>query len=46
MAVNAKMLTRILHKTAVTLQHCDFVLLCRHIAIMWKSSVDFQDEGA
>ena len=30
MAVNVKMLTRVLYKTATTLQHCDFVLLSKH----------------
>ena len=29
------------YKSAATLQHCDFVLLSKHIAIMWKSPVDF-----
>ena len=32
----------ILYKTATTLQHYDFVLLSKHILIMWKSPVDFQ----
>ena len=41
MAVNAKLLTSALYKSATTLQHCDFVLLSKHIAIMWKSPVDF-----
>ena len=41
MAVNAKMLTRVLYKTATTLQYYDFVLLSKHIRIMWKSPVDF-----
>ena len=41
MAVNAKLLTSALYKSATTLQHCDFVLLSKHIAIMLKS-VDFQ----
>ena len=35
------MLTSALYKSATTLQHCDFVLLSKHIAIMWKSPVDF-----
>ena len=34
MAVNAKMLTRVPYKTAATLQHYDFVLLSKHIAVM------------
>ena len=34
MAVNAKMLTIVVYKTATTLQHYDFVLLSKHIAIM------------
>ena len=34
MEVNAKMLTSALHKSATTLQHCDFILLSKHIAIM------------
>ena len=36
------MFTRVLYKTATTLQHYDFVLLSKHILIMWKSPVDFQ----
>ena len=42
MVVNAKMFTRVLCKTATTFQHYDFVLLSKHILIMWKSPVDFQ----
>ena len=42
MAVNAKMFNRVLYETATTLQHCDFVLLSKHILTMWKSPVDFQ----
>ena len=34
MAVNAKMLTSALYKSAATLQHREFVLLSKHIAIM------------
>ena len=34
MTGNAKMLTRVLYKTATTLQHYGFVLLSKHIAIM------------
>ena len=34
MAVNAKLLTSALYKSATTTQHCDFVLLSKHIAIM------------
>ena len=43
MAVNAKMLTTALYKSATTLQHYDFVLLSKHIAIcnIAKSAVDF-----
>ena len=41
MAVNTKMLTRVLYKTVTTLQHYDFELLYKHIGIMWKSPVDF-----
>ena len=36
-----KMLTRFLYKTAATFQHYDFVLLSKHIAIMWRSPADF-----
>ena len=35
------MLTRVLYKTATTLQHYNFVLLSKDIAIIWKSPVDF-----
>ena len=35
------MLTSALYETATTPQHFDFVLLSKHIAIMWKSPVDF-----
>ena len=41
MAVNAKMLTIALYKSATTHQHCDFVLLSKHVAIMRKSPVYF-----
>ena len=41
MAVNAEMLVRVLYKTATKLQYYDFVLFSQHIAIMWKSLVDF-----
>ena len=41
MAVNAEMLVRVLSKTATKLQYYDFVLFSQHIAIMWKSLVDF-----
>ena len=34
MAVNAKMLARVLYKTTTTLQHYDFLLLSKHIVIM------------
>ena len=36
------MFTCALYKSATTLQHCDFLLLSKHIAIMWKSPVDFR----
>ena len=39
--VNTKMLASDLYKSASTLQHFDFVLLSKHIAIMLKSPVDF-----
>ena len=42
MAVNTKIFTRVLYKTATTLQHYDFVLLSKHILITWKSPLDFQ----
>ena len=41
MAVNAKMLTSALYKSAAALQHCDFVLPSKHIATMGKPPVDF-----
>ena len=41
MVLNAKMLTRVLYKTATTIQDYHVVLLSKHIAIMWKSPVDF-----
>ena len=41
MAVNAKMLTRVLYKTAATIQHYDFVLLSKYTATMLKSPADF-----
>ena len=41
MAVNAKILPRVLWKTATTLQHHNFVLLSKHIAIMSKIPIDF-----
>ena len=34
MAVNEKMPTRVLYKTATTLQYYDFVLLSKHIEII------------
>ena len=43
MAVNAKMLTIALYKSATTLQHHDFVWLSKHIAIIRKSPVDFPE---
>ena len=36
------MFAKVLYKTATILQHYDFVLLSKHILIMWKSPVDFQ----
>ena len=33
MAANTKILNRVLYKTATTLQHYNFVLLSKHIAI-------------
>ena len=39
--VNTKMLASDLYKSASTLQHFDFVLLSKRIAIMLKSPVDF-----
>ena len=33
MAVNAKLLTSALYKSATTPQHCDFVLLSKHIEL-------------
>ena len=41
MAVNAKMFTRVLYKTAATLQHYDFVLLSKYTATMLKSPARF-----
>ena len=41
MAVNAKVLTRVLYKTAATLQHYDFVLLSKYTATMLKSPAGF-----
>ena len=40
MAVNVKMLARVLYKTATTLQHCDFVLMSKHSNHV-KIPVDF-----
>ena len=40
MAVNAKILTRVPCKTATTLYLYDFLLLSKHIAVLWKSLVD------
>ena len=34
MTANSKMFTRVLYKTAATLEHYDFVLLSKHITIM------------
>ena len=36
------MFTKVLYKTATILQHYDFVLLSKHILMMWKSFADFQ----
>ena len=36
------MFTKVIYKTATIIQHYDFVLLSKHILVMWKSFVDFQ----
>ena len=36
------MFTKVLYKTATILQHYEFVLLSKHILIMWKFFVGFQ----
>ena len=38
MAANAKMLTSVLYKSATTLQHCNFVLLSKHVKISCRFS--------